>query len=105
MPGLKWSRSSANWWPRDETSTEAVDSRAPRLPGEACFVSVMQASRLCGGLSASARNHEGLVVEPQASVLLQRPVGGFEIAPVAPRGAKPLVLDLRDIDGGVPGCE
>src|SRR3984957_15771860 len=105
MPGLKWSRSSANWWPRDETSTEAVDSRAPRLPGEACFVSVMQASRLCGGLSASARNHEGLVVEPQASVLLQPPVGGFDVTPARHPGRQPLVLDLRDIDGGVPGSE
>src|ERR1700722_3457588 len=105
MPGLKWSRSSANWRPRDETSTEAVDSRAARLPGEAYFVSIMQASRLCGGLIASARNHKGFIVEPQASVLPQRPVGGFEIAPVAHRGSKPLVLDLRHIDGCVPGCE
>ena len=38
-------------------------------------------------------------------MLLQHPVGGFEVAAVANDLRQPDVLDLRDIDRGVPGGE
>src|SRR6187431_377973 len=48
------------------------------------------------------RDHEGFVVEPEAAALLQDLAGGVEIASVGHHVAQPVVLDLRDVDRGVP---
>src|SRR5579871_2814143 len=53
----------------------------------------------------AARDHVSLVVEPQAAVLFQHPVGRFEIASVANHFRQPDILDLRDIDRGIPRGE
>src|SRR5258707_4916632 len=54
---------------------------------------------------AAARDHIGFIVEPEAAMLLQHGVGGLEIASVADHLRQPDILDLRDIDRGIPGRE
>jgi hypothetical protein len=57
------------------------------------------------GKQMAARNHIGFIVEPETSVFLQHPVGGFEVATVAHHLRQPDILDLRDIDRRIPGGE
>src|SRR6185437_2369981 len=52
-----------------------------------------------------ARDHIGFVPEPQTAVFLQYFLGRFKVAVVADHLLQPLVFDLRDINGRVPGCE
>src|SRR5262249_39565562 len=54
---------------------------------------------------AMPRDDIRLVLEPQPTVLLQHFAGVVEIASVGHHRLQPLVLDLRDIDGGVPRGE
>src|SRR6266704_1038400 len=54
---------------------------------------------------ALARDHVGLVEEPQSPVAAQHVPRGFEVAPVAHDFAQALILDLRDINRGVPRGE
>src|SRR6478672_497788 len=54
---------------------------------------------------APARDDVGLVVEPQSSALLQHVAGCVEITAVRNHCAEPVVLDLRHVDGGIPGGE
>src|SRR5688572_24684745 len=63
---------------------------------------------LMGSLRSSfpaARDHEGLVVEPQAAVLLQHGLRHVEVVAVGDDAVQALVLDLVDVDRGVPGGE
>jgi hypothetical protein len=55
--------------------------------------------------AATARNHVGLVVEPQPAVLFQHPIRRLDVATVAYDFGQSLILDLGDIDRGVPRCE
>src|SRR5664279_3473894 len=100
IPGAKLSRKSANWCPREETSTEACGSRLASSPDETSSGAVKSSLPASG---AAARNHVGFIVEPEAAVLLQHPVGSFEVPAVADHLRQPDILDLRDIDGGIPG--
>src|SRR5258707_13523548 len=54
---------------------------------------------------ALARNHVGLVEEPQPPVAAQHLLRGFEVAPVPHDLRQALILDLRDVNGGVPRGE
>ena len=54
---------------------------------------------------APARDHIELVVEPQRAVFLQHLGGGLRVAGVVGCLGQAVVLDLRDIDRGVPGRE
>src|ERR1700690_70676 len=56
-------------------------------------------------LGAAVRDHIGFIVEPQAAVLFQHPVGGFEIAAITNDFRQPDIFDLRDVDRGIPGSE
>src|SRR5258705_6617750 len=51
---------------------------------------------------ALARNHEGLVEEPQAGVALLDVTGRLEIRSVPHHFGEPRVLDLGYVDRGVP---
>src|SRR5579883_2506696 len=51
---------------------------------------------------AAARDYERLVVEPQPAVLLQHLLRRLEIRAVLHDRIEPLVLDLIDVDRGVP---
>src|SRR5262249_40350975 len=53
----------------------------------------------------SSRDHVGPVVDPEPAVLAQHVARRVEIAPVGGRFRHPVVLDLRDVNGGVPGRE
>src|SRR5262249_31966933 len=52
-----------------------------------------------------SRHDVSLIVEPKAAVLAEHIVGSLEIAAVADGLRQPLVIDLRHVDGGVPGRE
>src|SRR5689334_14986196 len=54
---------------------------------------------------ALARDHEGLVEEPEAGVSSEHFLRRLEIASVAHDFGKTLVLDLSDIHRGIPGRE
>src|SRR5262249_58470438 len=52
-----------------------------------------------------ARDDVGFVEEPEAAVRLERLARGIDIASGAQFGGQPLVVDLRHVDGGIPGRE
>jgi hypothetical protein len=54
--------------------------------------------------AALARDHVGFIEEPEAAVLLQNLARGIEITACAQLLAQALVVDLRDVHGGVPGA-
>src|SRR3954464_5693623 len=56
-------------------------------------------------LISSPRDHIGFIVEPQPAVLAQHLAGRVEIAAVQHHVAEPVVLDLRNVDRGVPRRE
>src|SRR3989442_3061489 len=63
-------------------------------------------SRACSSVSVALAGYDiGLVQEPQGTVLLQHFARGVEILRAAEHLGEPLVLDLRDVDRGVPGGE
>src|SRR4051795_12795206 len=103
MPAGKLACSSPSWWPRDETSTEADDNSAARSREDVWSGPVTPTSR--SRRRATARDHVGLVIEPQAAIFPDNAIGGFEIAAIANDFGEPDILDLRDIDRSVPGRE
>src|SRR6187402_1284188 len=52
---------------------------------------------------AAARNNEGFVVEPQPVMPMEDVLGDFKIAAALGSFSQAFVLDLGDIDGGIPG--
>src|SRR5580692_1010773 len=54
---------------------------------------------------APPRDHKGLIVEPQAAVLLQHALCGREVGATRNNFFEPLVFDLIHVDGGIPGGE
>src|SRR5882757_3372406 len=101
VPTAKFSNSSGNCRPREEISTDADASSEMSSEDTG---SAMAFSRL-SSRRAAARDHIGLVVEPEPTMLLQHAVGGFEIAAIADHLGQSVVLDLRHLDRGVPGRE
>src|SRR5678816_1525355 len=56
-------------------------------------------------LFCGARNYIRFVVEPQAAAFLKHFLSCFKVAVALDDFRKPLILDLRHIDCGVPGRE
>src|SRR6266702_6441757 len=54
---------------------------------------------------ALARDHVGLVEEPESLVAVKHVLRGFEVAPVAHDFTQALILDLRHVYRGVPRGE
>src|SRR5215468_3464111 len=80
-------------------STEALCASA----AIACLSSLAASRALCG--ETVAGDDIRLVLEPETAVPLQHFARCVEIARVAHDRLEPLVLDLRDIDRGVPSSE
>jgi len=54
-------------------------------------------------LVAPPGDDESFVVEPKAPVPLQHALGGLQVRPGSDDGVEPLVLNLVDVNRGIPG--
>src|SRR6266853_2511415 len=110
VPGSsKSAHASLSSGSRDDNSSEAPASRAGILRRSSSFnaptrvaVSGSTVKSACMRSVALARDHVGLVEEPQALVATQHLLRGLEISAVSHDLAQALILDLRHVNGGVP---
>src|SRR5215470_6636550 len=90
--------------PCTKSAMACVGSQAPSLASAGTML-IQSLSAPRASSVAPARDHKGFIVEPEPAVLLQHFARRIEIAAVGHDLAQPVILDLRDVDRGIPGCE